>query len=91
MTTPPNHNASITNSSSATSHAVDGAEANLSQDSLSWGAELPSTYELLRREGELHEGRGTVLDELHRNLVRLQDLHSQLHFLMREVESTLRR
>jgi hypothetical protein len=51
----------------------------------------PSTYALLRREGEIHEGRITVLDDLRRNIARLEDLHGQLSFLMKEVVSVLRR
>jgi hypothetical protein len=78
---------SITNSSSAENTVVDGSEAMTSDSSLLWG---DSTYEILRREGELHEGRATVLDELQRNFARLSDLHGQLHFVLNEVESLLR-
>lgn len=78
--------ASITNSSSVET-TVDGSEAIGTR----WGADLPSTYEILRREGEIHEGRATVLDELQRNFARLEDLHGQLHFVLNEVESVLRR
>jgi hypothetical protein len=79
---------SITNSSAAEDTVVDGSEAMTSDSSLLWGND--STYEILRREGELHEGRATVLDELQRNFARLEDLHGQLHFMLREVESLLR-
>lgn len=87
--------ASMTNTSAAETSAFESKEDNLNENSiensLGWGNELPSSYELLRREGEIHEGRGTVLDDLRKNLARLEDLHGQLHFLMKEVESILRR
>ncbi len=88
MTKPPHSmtTASITNSSVAEESVVDAREANLS-----WGTDLSSTYELLRREGEIHEGRVSAIDELRQNMARLEDLHGQLHFLMREVGSILRR
>ena len=72
-----------------TSITNDSSES-LSNETAHWGSDFSSTYEILRREGEIHEGRTTVIDELQRNFARLEDLHGQLHFILREVESVLR-
>ena len=88
MKPPQTMKTSITNDSAEFSSEF--TEVISSDSSLHWGSDLPSTYEILRREGELHEGRSTVLDELQRNFARLEDLHGQLHFILNEVESILR-
>ena len=51
----------------------------------------PSSYELLKREGELHLRGGDILEELRQNIDELEELHGRLKFMMREVQGLIRR
>jgi len=50
-----------------------------------------SSYELLKREGELHVRGGDVLQELRKNIDELEELHGRLKFMMSEIQGLVRR
>jgi hypothetical protein len=66
-------------------------ETESSGSGLSGSTSILGSYELLKREGEIHLGRTQIVEDLRANVAKLEDLHGKLQFLLGEVETILRR